>query len=573
MNELFPGFSLKIRNFKCFGNQATGFERIMPINLIIGRNNSGKSALVDALALALSRGGEYNPKLHKRAQSEFEFRATAVLTALELKRVFQEHTSGSPLPGFGNHWQYGENFVGQKVDIVIGRDWKAQLAGGLTLDRIEEKSRKQWADSIASNAKWPLDDFAFVKIAAERDVRGEGRNTSLSIAPDGAGTTNLIRAFINQDDYPRHEVEVELLRELNEIYAGDSEFLRISAREDANGLWEIFLEEEVKGEIRLSQSGSSLKSVFIILAFLRLSPRLKSVNWQKMVLAIEEPENNLHPALLRRLLNFLARRRDEEGFVLVLTTHSPVGIDWASRRTDSQIIHVQNASGVATTVTSTEYLSNRAILDDLDIRASDMLQANGVIWIEGPSDRIYIRKWIELLTDGEINEGVHYSMMFYGGRLLSHLESAGPQQEGELISILSLNRNAAIVIDSDRHLGRAAKDGKKARKPRMNINETKTRIKGEVEAMNGFVWVTEGREIENYVSNSVYERIVGNGKFDVGIYDELPEHQYLKQFNKNKVELAHAVAATLSRDDIRGILDLEEQVVELIRHIKLWNKS
>ncbi|UWU27747.1 AAA family ATPase [Rhizobium sp. WSM1274] len=573
MNDMFPGFSLKISNFKCFGAEATGFERISPINLIIGRNNSGKSALVDALALALSRGRDYKPKLHRRAQSDFRFRTTAVLTETELRKVFPENTAGGAIPAFGSHWIYGKRFVGAKIDIDLGADWKTTLAGGIKLDEIEIGSRKQWGDGIASNAKWPLDDFAFVRIAAERDVKPEGRNAEPSISSDGSGTTNLVRAFINQDDYPRHEVEVELLRELNEIYAGDSAFLRISTREDNNGLWEIFLEEEAKGEIRLSQSGSSLKSVFIILAFLRLQPRLKALNWTKIVFAVEEPENNLHPALLRRLLNFLSRRRDEEGFVLVLTTHSPVGIDWASRRTDSQIIHVQNVEGVATAVTSTEYLSNRAILDDLDIRASDMLQANGIIWIEGPSDRIYIRAWLDLFTDGEIKEGVHYSMMFYGGRLLSHLESAGLQQEGELISILSLNRNAAMVIDSDRHQGRVANDEKKARRPRMNINATKTRIKEEVERMNGFVWVTEGREIENYVPNAVYERIVGNGKFNVGIYDELPEHDYLKQFNKNKVELAHAVAANFKLDDLRAVADLERRVSELACHIRSWNRD
>ena len=40
-------FSLKIRNYKCFGEQEQGYDQICPINLIIGRNNSGKSALLD----------------------------------------------------------------------------------------------------------------------------------------------------------------------------------------------------------------------------------------------------------------------------------------------------------------------------------------------------------------------------------------------------------------------------------------------------------------------------------------------------------------------------------------------
>ena len=33
------------------------------------------------------------------------------------------------------------------------------------------------------------------------------------------------------------------------------------------------------------------------------------------------------------------------------------------------------------------------MLNDLDVRASDLLQSNGIIWVEGPSDRIYIKRW------------------------------------------------------------------------------------------------------------------------------------------------------------------------------------
>ena len=39
----------KIADYKCFGADAYGFDRILPVNLIIGRNNSGKSALLDLI--------------------------------------------------------------------------------------------------------------------------------------------------------------------------------------------------------------------------------------------------------------------------------------------------------------------------------------------------------------------------------------------------------------------------------------------------------------------------------------------------------------------------------------------
>lgn len=32
--------SIKVKNYKCFGDEEQGFEKIFPINIIIGRNNS-----------------------------------------------------------------------------------------------------------------------------------------------------------------------------------------------------------------------------------------------------------------------------------------------------------------------------------------------------------------------------------------------------------------------------------------------------------------------------------------------------------------------------------------------------
>lgn len=37
-----------------------------------------------------------------------------------------------------------------------------------------------------------------------------------------------------------------------------------------------------------------------------------------------------------------------------------------------------------------DYKGGADALDDLGVKASDLLQANGIIWVEGPSDRAYI---------------------------------------------------------------------------------------------------------------------------------------------------------------------------------------
>ncbi len=78
--------------------------------------------------------------------------------------------------------------------------------------------------------------------------------------------------------------------------------------------------------------------------------------------------------------------------------------------------------------------------------------------------------------------------MFYGGGLLNQL-TALDEEVTDFIKLRRLNRNLAIVIDSDK------------RYARMPINETKKRVRDEfqTDTNGGFAWITEGYTIENYV--------------------------------------------------------------------------
>ncbi len=81
--------------------------------------------------------------------------------------------------------------------------------------------------------------------------------------------------------------------------------------------------------------------------------------------------------------------------------------------------------------------------------------------------------------------------MFYGGRLASHLCGSDiddiDEEVKDFISLRRLNRRGVILIDSDRKTKASA------------INETKQRLIEEFDRGPGYAWVTEGREIENYL--------------------------------------------------------------------------
>lgn len=213
------------------------------------------------------------------------------------------------------------------------------------------------------------------------------------------------------------------------------------------------------------------------------------------------------------------------------------------------------------------YVEHKGILDDLDVRASDLLQANGIIWVEGPSDRIYLNRWIELWTSGALKEGLHYQIVFYGGRLLAHLSASDPEESNDLIKILRVNKNAVIVIDSDKI---QASD---------SLNQTKSRLVSEINDMGGLSWVTAGREVENYLPRVLLEaRYSGAAlpeKLDEfrnieGVLDGI-EPDAGKKFLRNKNGFAEEVAALTTREMLAESLDLGQKLDALCDQIRRWN--
>lgn len=552
--------SIKAKNYKSFGELTLeGFNGLNLVNIIIGRNNSGKSALIDLVRYAVIPS-DITSLGHRGRVPEVYI--TKPLTEEEIGKVFPPNQSGGMLASHSSFFEYGKQWINKPITLHL----QPNQATFVSVDPPFETDqiKYEFGNKLAPVVINPLKGKMFRRLLADRNIRPEG-DGSPSMTEDGNGATNVIQNFINKANRDRSLVEVNLLAALNEIFNPDANFKRILVRQIEGGGWEIYLEEENKGLVSLSNSGSGLKTIILVLINILLMPLLEGRNLSDYIFAFEELENNLHPGLQRRLLTYLRRVAKDKGCCIILTTHSNVIIDLFSKDEEAQIIHVTHNGEYATAKSVKTYVENRGILDDLDVRASDLLQANGIVWLEGPSDRLYFNRWIELWTEGKLKEGTHYQCVFYGGRLLAHLSAQSDEQQ-ETIDILSVNKNALLIADSDKVSASAT------------INTTKQRIIREIEAVGGVSWVTKGKEIENYISASAVKAVLGiKTAGQVGQFEKFNEYlEALKEnegdsYLSNKILFAEKILPNLTKEELQRVLDLEEKINIAITEINKWN--
>lgn len=226
---------------------------------------------------------------------------------------------------------------------------------------------------------------------------------------------------------------------------------------------------------------------------------------ENAVFFFEEPETHLHPGYQRLFMETLLK--DEfSNYQYFMTTHSnhflDITLDYNSisvyalnRHSDEDEFDLENVTSV-----------DDNVLKLIGARTSSVFLSNCTIWVEGITDRIYIRKYLEIYQKSKkrkFKEDYHYSFVEYAGNNITHWSFLDSEDENHPnINVDRLCSKLFLITDND-GAGRKLNGDKNLNKEKKYNRHIKLK-----EKLKDRYCLLKCREIENLLKKEVIEQVI-----------------------------------------------------------------
>jgi energy-coupling factor transporter ATP-binding protein EcfA2 len=413
---------VKVKNYKSYEDSGT-LRLASGFNLITGRNNAGKTALLEAISGSMSSSPHKSvrnmPQPGRVINPTSEVNVSFVLTNAEFwltagggELLFAAPQVGFPLPASGGfvrspeHLQAFTEWVFRRdtyrvsgrrtVTVGGGTAWNSRSLGlgcyqpepaaadGLT-DAIriyvdgDGRPRNHGLQQVNQNQTIETTLSAnltarIYRFFAERFNVGQcpfGYNATLS--PNAANLPEVLN--ILQGNTARFHHFTRLVREIL------PQVRHVSVRPLQPGqveviVWHVGHETERDDLVTpLNQCGSGVGQVLAMLYVVMTA-------MQSQVIIVDEPQTFLHPGALRKLIDVLKQYPQHQ---YIFATHSPTVIAAAQpatialalpNETETQVVEIQASSAKDLNL----YLS------EVGARLSDVFGADRILWVEGQTE-------------------------------------------------------------------------------------------------------------------------------------------------------------------------------------------
>lgn len=542
---------IMIKNLYNFGNVLCEVEDLQRFNLFVGKNGSGKSNILRAICnldvKSTYSKGRYSYLLWNDSIRKTYFPSNNNYDDIHLiiKHLDDEVE-------FRGHNHVKGDFLGKQGQLISCDNSAEDFE--LNLRRVENNSAHL---KIISFALYYIFGLKF-------SVKNDGI-TEWFIRSNGSegedGGNGRVRFANWSSGYLRvSNILLEILRCNNRIICLDEPEVHLEAR-SIRKFFEVLVWLSNYENKKMSQPSTNLYNTI----------ENEWKNWSKTDLNDDVPD-------IRNRIN-LKRFNNYQYF---FSSHSSVLLNHFLRNQDYCSVYHLNRKLVDDTINNVMGEKGKkierktivgilrkvesidtSILDNLGVKGSDNLVTEGIIWVEGPSDIIYIRKWLEIYAIEnnlpDLVQGEDYQFQMYGGALLNYLcafDDNHKKSMNKIIDILTISRKAYIVMDSD-----ATLDG-------MIIQDKSNFKKGKD------YFLQKIQEYEDNVDIGVwYER--GNTEFKtIEDYLDMPTKKAFYTLKSPKKAL-FAQKIVSQWTDLRTLIDfpveLQKQIKKMYDVVSNWN--
>jgi energy-coupling factor transporter ATP-binding protein EcfA2 len=398
--------SFTLRNYKCFFHHSP-VELSRGMNVIVGRNNCGKSALLEALSLKATdkrhRSLLSAPRAADISLEPSQIDCTIATSGAEIASFLPDQFAVPLLEGTsGSDEERGRHALRQLLSsttasmacrygyvtaplsaATTGNDTRGIGGNAAIFTRLPDGALRFDGTRVSDGSR--LEYYLIHRFPqAAYSFRAERMN--IGVSPFGQATElradagNLPEAINSLQWSPSRQARFNELvsRVLPSIHWVAARPNRSAPNSLELMVWDIAPDTRREDlAVPLAESGTGISQVLAMLYVLTTADTEK-------VIGIDEPNSFLHPGAVRVLMEIF---REHPQHQYLVATHSPQTV--AAAGTDAQIYQVsKDDRGVSTVsrIDTREASAARQLLREVGARLSDVFGADRVLWVEGATE-------------------------------------------------------------------------------------------------------------------------------------------------------------------------------------------
>jgi putative ATP-dependent endonuclease of OLD family len=586
--------NLLIKNFRAIKEASFTFDR--GLNTIIGENNSGKTAVIDALRICFSYGNQWRDIYIRKDDFYIDVEnVESKNTSIEFDLIFEIEK---------------EEESGLFYDLLVQKDDKQELQMHFyyyiqEIKGTEKVKYKIWGGENEGQQITPdvLDLINFVYLSPARDavdalrpvrwnrlgelfsnivIDKEKRKIDEKYRKELAAK---VTSFYKKDDDWTNLIESgkeKINKHLNKTSIEGKEqnidinFLPFEFRRIVDNLriqFPFYKEDEINGDLekqkylQISQNGLGYNNLLYIATVLGDLTNKKEYVEPKAYysLLIEEPEAHLHPQLQNIFFNYM-NVLDKKGIQIFITSHSPT----ITAKVDlNSLIILQNQQrkiySLSLRKSELNEINKKYLAKFLDVTKSQLFFSNGTILVEGISEALLMPVFSRIMGKEYDIEKKGIEIVNINGVAFEHFAKLyNSNNKGKRLA-----SRCAIITDNDRD---------------KETKEFSSRAKKALKLKGGNLKVYLGEiTFEHELFTAGDDNGDGNEDIILKIYNEMhPRTRFKKSSKKegadflinklndfeDKSELAHRLAIKLDEDnDARSKFKVPKYIQDAIKWV------